>query len=77
MGFPLKTAVSPELLAELQRGQCPDEPTKPCKCFGCSIDALIQRLSALRRTRAMLAVKAKDNNLDVTFRSRIVSIVGL
>jgi hypothetical protein len=67
-----------ELLAELRRGQYPDEPNRShVNASDAALNVFNYKdFPALRRARAKLAVKAKDNNIDVTFRSRIVSMVG-
>lgn len=67
-----------ELLAELQKGRCPQDSDEGHKN---ATDTILNALNykdfpALRRARARLAVKAKDKKLDVTFCARITAIVG-
>ena len=66
-----------ELLAELRKGQCPQDSDEGHEN---TTDTILNALNykdfpALQQACARLAVKAKDKKLDVTFRARITAMV--
>lgn len=58
-----------ELLEELRKGQCPQDPDEGHENAGdTALNALDYKdFPKLRQARVKLAVKAKDKKLDVTF----------